>query len=859
LITLWANIGLRFLWADLQFKAILDAYEEHGNLYSIPDLLETLPPKITDLYSLILERLSKSTDERAERAKRAFQWIIYSKRPLTISELEEAISMSPNQKSWQRPSSELDISRLAKLCGNLVIYDEARETVSLAHHTVESFLLDCSGQREINSFTIEEAEAEQYMAEICLAYLSFTNFHKALTRTCETKYVQAMDRPVDLLGSITPSFIRPWTLTASRSRRGRKADQSVDLVNILRTELSAYQSKKVDATFQILEYCKSYWYSHSRYIDMHDIKKFTIVKNFILGAHLPKEWMPWSSIEDKDSLPFWKMFIWAVRNGHAVISHVWKSIATTQESKYWKNLWQEEGKRLFASACASANLEQLEIILGAKRTKNSIERPSRGEIIHELVRVSHLGHFEVVERLLRERVDVNAAATGYQGRTAMQAAAEGEDLALIERLLQEKADVNARAALNGGRTALQVAAEGGHLVVVERLLQEKADVNAAAAAVNGGRTALQAAAEGGHLAVIERLLQEKAEVNAAAAVEWGRTTLQAASGGGHLAVIERLLQEKADVNARAALNGGRTALQAAAEGGHLVVVERLLREKADVNAAAAAGWGRTALQAAAEGGHLAVIERLLQEKANVNATAGYEGRTALQAAAGGGHLVVVERLLQEKADVNAEAAVVVDEGRTALQAAAEGGHLAIIERLLQEKADVNARAALNGGRTALQAAAEGGHLVVVERLLQEKADVNAAAAAVNGGRTALQAAAEGGHLAVIERLLQEKAEVNATAGYEGRTALQAAAEGGHLVVVERLLQEKADVNAGVALNGGRTALQAAAAGGHLAVVERLLQEKADVNASYGGRTALQLATEERHTMVAACLRRASAK
>ena len=75
---------------------------------------------------------------------------------------------------------------------------------------------------------------------------------------------------------------------------------------------------------------------------------------------------------------------------------------------------------------------------------------------------------------------------------------------MVERLLQEKADVNAAAAAgDNGRTALQAAAGGGHLAVVERLLQEKADVNAAAG--RGGRTALQAAAGGGHLAVVERL------------------------------------------------------------------------------------------------------------------------------------------------------------------------------------------------------------------------------------------------------------------------------------------------------------------------------------------------------------------
>ena len=71
----------------------------------------------------------------------------------------------------------------------------------------------------------------------------------------------------------------------------------------------------------------------------------------------------------------------------------------------------------------------------------------------------------------------------------------------MQRLLDAKADVNAAAAAGySGRTALQAAAEGGHLEVVQRLLDAKADVNAAAAG-NGGRTALQAAAEGGHLEI----------------------------------------------------------------------------------------------------------------------------------------------------------------------------------------------------------------------------------------------------------------------------------------------------------------------------------------------------------------------
>ncbi|OCK73532.1 hypothetical protein K432DRAFT_232652, partial [Lepidopterella palustris CBS 459.81] len=54
---------------------------------------------------------------------------------------------------------------------------------------------------------------------------------------------------------------------------------------------------------------------------------------------------------------------------------------------------------------------------------------------------------------------------------ALQAAAEGGHLAVVERLLLEKAEVNAAAGEHNGRTALQAAAGGGHLAVFKRLQQ----------------------------------------------------------------------------------------------------------------------------------------------------------------------------------------------------------------------------------------------------------------------------------------------------------------------------------------------------------------------------------------------------
>jgi hypothetical protein len=535
---------LRFLWVDLQFKAILDACEEDGAPDRIPDLFERPPRKVVELYSLALAKLYNGDTKLAELAKKVFQWVVCSRRPLTIHELEEAISITTVQKSWAIPPFKLDLSKLCRMCGNLVKYDKANKAISLAHHTVRSFLLDCSDTPGIASFAFEESRAEQYLADICLTYLSFVDFHKSITRTSDTTSVHALNQPLRLASAILPTSIRPLaSLSVKSSRFSSGTNRQVNMVNVLRSELSRHQSPRPDPSFQLLEYCKAYWHKHSLYMDIQDTKSLTNLESFIRRTHFPQEWKPWNFITDQKSLPYWNIFLWAVREGHAVIFHVWQNIVTMQEASYWNYLWLDKGQRLFASACTTANLEQLEIILRAKGKDKRVVRPSIDEISHELVRICHLGHSEVVERLLQEKVDVNAAARG-NGRTALQAAAEGGRLAVVEQLLQEKADVNAAAAEWSGRTALQAAAEGGHLAVVERLLQEKADVNAAAARDNG-RTALQAAAEGGHLAVVERLLQEKAKVNAAARGN-GRTALQAAAEGGHLAVVERLRAAGAD-------------------------------------------------------------------------------------------------------------------------------------------------------------------------------------------------------------------------------------------------------------------------------------------------------------------------
>ena len=773
----------RFLWVTFLLDEICAGSCDEDIRQSLRDLPKDLKETFTRALSRIFSRA-----KLVGLVQKLFRWVAAAKRPLTLDELREAVSIDTGQRHSRPERLVHDMSRIVLWCENLLqITEEEPMLVQFAHSSIRDFMTKANLPLQLAGFHVDLEEADHFAGEICVTYLHFNDFTTTVARRQQPLQVH----PMALAGAVLSGereMARVSTLLSNSASRHRETMANLDLGKILPSFNRIYAGKSKEKLWQshpFLQYAAKQWIFHTTAFREGKSITWGLWNHMITGsssiAHMPWRESPFQQIDQA-------ILVWSHQTHHyALLGHTLRTL----------RLCESKRNNLIRTSASEGDIEAIKIFLGiAKCSTKSISN-------------------------------------------ALQAASEGGHLDVVERLLSAKADVNAAAAGSVGRTALQAASEGGHLDVVERLLSAKADVNAAAAS-SVGRTALQAASEGGHLDVVERLLSAKADVNAAAASSVGRTALQAASEGGHLDVVERLLSAEADVNAAAADYGGRTALQAASEGGHLDVVERLLSAKADVNAAAAGSVGRTALQAASEGGHLDVVERLLSAKADVNAAAASSGgRTALQAASKGGHLDVVERLLSAKADVNAAAADIW-QGRTALQAASEGGHLDVVERLLSAKADVNAAAASSGGRTALQAASEGGHLDVVERLLSAKADINAAAADIWQGRTALQAASEGGHLDVVERLLSAKADVNAaTTDWEGRTALQAASEGGHLDVVERLLSAKADVNAAAADCGGRTALQAASEGGHLDVVERLLSAKADVDAAaYGSRERL---------------------
>ena len=88
-----------------------------------------------------------------------------------------------------------------------MVIDEKNETVRLAHHTVQQFFLSLSNHQSALTlpFHFSLAEADLEAEEICLAYLSFSDFEGQIStlRPENTTQVDTLSLPAAILEKTT--------------------------------------------------------------------------------------------------------------------------------------------------------------------------------------------------------------------------------------------------------------------------------------------------------------------------------------------------------------------------------------------------------------------------------------------------------------------------------------------------------------------------------------------------------------------------------------------------------------------------------------------------------------------------------
>ncbi|KAF5573000.1 ankyrin repeat [Fusarium pseudocircinatum] len=146
--TIVKNADRTFLWATLMIELLKEAASRGASLKDLEDLLSN--DDIYAIYSKLLERSHGSSE-----TKELLQLILAAARPLTLDELNVALTVTPQQVSFKELKFSLKSSiesHLKNACGHFIRV--IRSEVFLIHQTAREFLLQQHEMERSNSFGI---------------------------------------------------------------------------------------------------------------------------------------------------------------------------------------------------------------------------------------------------------------------------------------------------------------------------------------------------------------------------------------------------------------------------------------------------------------------------------------------------------------------------------------------------------------------------------------------------------------------------------------------------------------------------------------------------------------------------------
>ena len=543
----------RFLWARLSIEEICTQDNDKG----IIEALERLPQGLSALLNRKLDRVFAGSG--APQAIKTLQFCGVAKRPLTVDELRELLSIEPSQLSLDRTRFPNDMDRIFRDCGGLTFVDEEENTVHYVHHSIQLHLFK-SRDSLLGEFV--EADLNIRLGNLCMTYANLNDFKRQLVKVGKKSAPPIPLSPLQIgIGAVAGNQMAQKLLRQRSKGRNlvsedfhRQAQTSLGPINASRSESILNMQN-----FSFLAYAKEYWIHHL---------------NELNG--------------DKDDRT-WKLFCKCIDSKTIAIDRPW---TTFRPSRNFVDILKHRIRpEMF--------MELPEEIQWCVMNKH-----------HSFFLYLALFHFDVSPDRVKDVILLYSLYHGsYQfGQIIAKHASSGSRsrLAFLEKALSISAALGfvraVRAFLDMGAaidarvdflqvldmTPLQAAAIGGHLVVVEMLVKRGADVN-------GYRdlpirySPLCAAAEKGYLEIVKILLAAGANVDGCPNKTLSYQPLQAAAKGGHIEIVEILLQAGASVQGLDNEIDRSNPLTAAREKGHSEIVKKLLNAGADTNASLDSG------------------------------------------------------------------------------------------------------------------------------------------------------------------------------------------------------------------------------------------------------------------------------
>ncbi|KAF6759104.1 CHAT domain-containing protein [Ephemerocybe angulata] len=148
-----------FLVARLQMDAV-------RNCRSVNDLfkkLDSVPSGLDDMYRHTLQRILSQEEEDVGIASRVFFWLLHAFVPLSPDELQEALAVSFEDRSFD-PGDIVPINVILSVCCGLV--EVTKTAVRFIHYTAQEYI-------KAASFDALPGPPSPFLATTCLVYLTW--------------------------------------------------------------------------------------------------------------------------------------------------------------------------------------------------------------------------------------------------------------------------------------------------------------------------------------------------------------------------------------------------------------------------------------------------------------------------------------------------------------------------------------------------------------------------------------------------------------------------------------------------------------------------------------------------------------
>ena len=426
------KVDIRFLWVTFQIESICRENTDEGILKALEDLPKDLPTT----YRRMLRRLHNSESTEPSMGKKVFEIVSAARRPLTLEELREAVSIEPGSRYWNTTRMVNDAVKLLGCCGSLVIVDEEFSTVHFAHSSVKQHLETKPIRDDISEYHIATKKARLLMGEIVVTYL---NLFDVRDKMC-TKASDLPQRPVTneasvlLRASLPPqNFATNLARKLLKSRKTPGHDMGHDLERVACFK-GEQQMQPLEA-HSFLSYAQEHWLFHTelfRFFRFEGNGCYSLWKDLINGV-VPTIELPWTR---KDASALNSSFLYRVaQSQHAALTE-YACHSLVREKKPFLEIQK------FVNSLPPYDLVYKERVSGSYYD----------EVLFEAVLENNK---DLVHLLLdKTSADVNLRVRGYS--SMLNHALKFRSFEIVKELIRHGADVNAKEVT--GESPLELAA-----------------------------------------------------------------------------------------------------------------------------------------------------------------------------------------------------------------------------------------------------------------------------------------------------------------------------------------------------------------------------------------------------------------